>query len=131
MSNIPIGIKGEKSVAVIIENTALAMGSGTLRVFATPAMIALIEGCCAESVEDYLPEGITSVGTKIDVEHLAASPLGAGIYCKSTLTAVDGRKLDFSVEVYDNAGLIGRGTHTRFTVDAQRFLDKAYAKLNK
>jgi predicted thioesterase len=125
---ITTGITGEKSVAVKIENTALAMGSGTLRVFATPAMIALIEGCCAESVEDMLPQGITTVGTKVEVEHLAASPIGASILCKSRLTAYDGRRLDFEVEVFDNAGLIGKGTHTRFTVNAQRFVDKAYSK---
>ena len=125
---ITTGITSEKSVAVKIENTALAMGSGTLRVFATPAMVALIEGCCAESVEDILPQGITTVGTKVEVEHLAASPLGASILCKSKLTAYDGRRLDFEVEVFDNAGLIGKGTHTRFTVDAQRFIDKAYSK---
>lgn len=125
---ITTGITGEKSVAVKIENTALAMGSGTLRVFATPAMIALIEGCCAESVEDMLPQGITTVGTKVEVEHLAASPIGASILCKSKLIAYDGRRLDFEVEVFDNAGLIGKGTHTRFTVDSKRFIDKAYSK---
>lgn len=128
MSEITIGLTNEKSVAVKIENTALAMGSGTLRVFATPAMIALIEGCCAESVEDMLPQGITTVGAKVEVEHLAASPLGASILCKSKLIAFDGRKLDFEAEVFDNAGLIGRAKHTRFTVDAQRFTEKAYGK---
>ncbi len=131
MSKITIGLTNEKSVAVTMENTAIAMGSGTLRVLATPSMIALCEACCAESVEGLLGEGITSVGTKVDVEHLAASPIGASVLCKSKLTAFDGRKLDFEVEVYDNAGLIGKGTHTRFTVDAQRFLDKTYAKLKK
>ena len=129
MSPLSPGVTGEKSVAVTIENTALAMGSGTLRVFATPAMIALIEGCCAESVEDYLPEGMTSVGTNINVAHVAASPLGASIFCKSRLVAVDGRRLDFETEVYDNAGLIGKGKHTRFTVDAEKFFAKTYAKL--
>lgn len=131
MPNLSPGIKGEKSVAVTIENTALAMGSGTLRVFATPAMIALIEGCCAESVEDLLGEGITSVGTKVEIEHLAATPLGVSVLCRSKLAAVDGRRLDFEVEVFDNAGLIGKGTHTRFTVDAEKFISKTYAKLNK
>ena len=128
MSEIKVGIKGEKSVAVTIENTAFAMGSGTLRVFATPAMIALCEGCCAESVEDLLDEGITSVGTKIEIEHLAASPIGASILCKSKLVAVDGRRLDFEVEVYDVKQLIGKGRHTRFTVNAEKFLAKAYGK---
>ena len=131
MSELTIGLTNEKSVAVTIENTAIAMGSGTLRVFATPSMIALIEGCCAESVEDRLGEGITSVGTKVEVEHLAASPIGASILCKSKLVACDGRRLDFEVEVFDNNGLIGKGTHTRFTVDAEKFVNKTYVKLNK
>lgn len=131
MSELTIGLTNEKSVAVTIENTAIAMGSGTLRVFATPSMIALIEGCCAESVEDRLGEGITSVGTKVEVEHLAASPIGASILCKSKLVACDGRRLDFEVEVFDNNGLIGKGKHTRFTVDAEKFVNKTYSKLNK
>ncbi|MBQ3284882.1 MAG: thioesterase family protein [Ruminococcus sp.] len=123
------GITNEKSVAVTLANTALAMGSGTLRVFATPAMIALCEGCCAESIEDLLDEGMTSVGIKVDIEHIAASPLGASILCKSRLITVDGRRLDFEVEVYDNADLIGKGRHTRFIVDADRFVNKTYSKL--
>ena len=129
MPTISPGITNEKSVAVTIENTAIAMGSGTLRVFATPAMIALCEACCAESVEDLLDEGVTSVGVRIDAEHIAASPLGASILCKSKLVAVDGRRLDFEFEVYDNAGLIGKGKHSRFTVDADKFVSKTYAKL--
>ena len=131
MNKIKIGVTGEKSTVVVMENTALAMGSGTLRVFATPAMIALIEGCCAESVEDLLDEGITSVGTQVNIEHLSASPVGAGIVCRSVLNAFDGRRLDFDVEVHDNAGLIGKGTHTRYTVKADSFVNKTYAKLNK
>ena len=131
MSEITIGLTNEKSVAVTIENTAISMGSGTLRVFATPAMIALCEGCCAESIEDLLGEGMTSVGTKVDIEHLAASPIGASILCKSRIVSVDGRRLDFEVEVYDNVGLIGKGKHTRFIVDAEKFVNKTYAKLNK
>lgn len=131
MSEITIGLTNEKSVAVTIENTAVSMGSGTLRVFATPAMIALCEGCCAETVEDLLGEGMTSVGTKVDIEHLAASPIGASILCKSKIVAVDGRRLDFEVEVHDNVGLIGKGRHTRFIVDAEKFVNKTYAKLNK
>ena len=125
------GVTGEKSCAVTIDRTALAMGSGTLRVFATPAMIALCEGCCAESVEELLDEGMTSVGTRIDVEHLAASPMGASILCKSKLVAVDGKRLDFEMEVFDNAGLIGKGVHTRYIVDAEKFFAKTYAKLKK
>lgn len=131
MEQIKIGITGEKSTAVTEDSTAVAIGSGTLRVFATPAMIALCEACCAESVEDLLDEGITSVGTHLDIEHLSATPVGAGVVCKSVLTAFDGRRLDFTVEVYDTAGLIGKGTHTRYTVKADSFMKKAEAKLNK
>ena len=130
-NKLAAGIKGEKSIAVTIADTALAMGSGTLRVFATPAMIALVEGCCAESVEDLLDEGITTVGTKVDIEHISASPVGAGIVCRSVLTAFDGRRLDFAVEVFDNAGLIGKGIHTRFTVKADSFFRKTNSKLIK
>lgn len=129
--NITPGITGEKSVAVTLQNTAVAMGSGDLRVFATPAMIALIEGCCAESIEDELDEGITTVGAAVNVVHVSASPVGAGIVCKSKLDAFDGRRLDFSVEVFDNTGMIGRGTHTRFTVNSDSFQKKANAKLEK
>ena len=129
MPQLSPGITNEKSVAVTLANTALAMGSGTLRVFATPAMIALCEGCCAESVEDLLDDGMTSVGTKVEIEHLAASPLGSSILCKSRLVSVDGRRLDFEVEVFDNVGLIGKGEHTRFIVDAERFVNKTYSKI--
>ena len=129
MPNITPGITGEKSIAVTIENTALAMGSGTLRVLATPAMIALVEGCCAESVEDMLDEGLTTVGTNVNAAHIAASPLGVSILCKSRLVAVDGRRLDFEAEVYDSKELIGKAKHTRFIVDAEKFLNKTYAKV--
>jgi len=129
MSELTVGITGEKSVAVTIENTALAMGSGTLRVLATPAMIALIEGCCAESVEDMLDEGMTTVGTNVNAAHIAASPLGVSILCKSRLVAVDGRRLDFEAEVYDSRELIGKAKHTRFIVDAEKFLNKTYTKV--
>ena len=131
MSEITVGLTNEKSVAVTIANTAIAMGSGALRVFATPAMIALIEGCCADSIEDELEDGMTSVGTHLDIEHLSASPIGASVLCRSRLVSIDGRKLDFEAEVYDNAGLIGKGTHTRFIVDADKFFKKTYDKLKK
>ena len=125
------GLKGTVETLVVPENTAKTYNSGLLEVFATPAMIALCENTCAMIVENLLDDGITSVGTRIDIEHLSASPIGAEITCKATLTAFDGRRLDYSVEVYDNAGLIGKGAHTRFTVIADSFLKKANAKLNQ
>lgn len=124
-----IGLKNEKRNVVTEENTAQRLGSGTLKVYATPAMIALIESCCTESVENLLGKGITSVGTRLDVEHISASPIGAEITCQSTLKEFDGRKMIFLVEVFDNTGLIGKGTHERFTVKSEKFLEKAYNKL--
>ena len=118
-------------MAVVMTNTALAMGSGELRVLATPAMIALMEGCCAESVEDLLNEGITTVGSHINVEHLSPTPVGVGVVCKSRLTAAEGRRLDFEVEVFDSAGLIGKGSHTRYMVGSDSFMDKANKKIRK
>lgn len=132
MSEIKAGIKGEKSDIVTMKNTAIAMGSGELRVYATPALVALVEGCCAESVEEYLEEGVSStVGSEVHIEHLSPSPVGSGIVCKSVLTEADGRKLSFTAKVYDNAGLIGRGTHTRYIINDERFLQKANDKLQK
>ena len=128
-NTIKEGLTNEKTLTVDESNTAERIGSGTLKVFATPAMIALIEGCCAESVEELLDDGITSVGTAISVEHLAASPVGAEITCRSKLLSFDGRKLEFSCEVWDDKELIGKAEHTRFTVKADRFLNKAYDKL--
>ena len=125
------GIEKEIKITVTEDLTALKMGSGSLEVYATPAMVALMEQAAAESVEELLGEGKTSVGTKMEVEHLAATPLGMKVTCRSTLTAVDNRKLTFAVEAYDEAGLIGKAHHERFVIDTQRFLEKTYGKLKK
>ena len=123
------GIKGRSETIVATDNTALAMGSGTLEVFATPAMCALMEGCCAESIEPYLEEGQTSVGTALDIKHLSASPVGIKVWAASEVTDVDRKAVTFSVEAFDETGKIGEGTHSRFIVEADRFLDKAQSKL--
>ena len=125
------GLKNEISLVVSELLTAKAMGSGVLDVYATPAMIALMEQTAAESVEMLLEEGCTTVGTKISVEHLAATPVGMRVYCKSELVAVEGRKLVFSVEVYDESGLIGKGDHERFIILSERFMEKTNGKLKK
>ncbi len=126
-----IGTKHEVTVRVTQELSAKEMGSGTLEVYATPAMVALMEQTAAESVENLLEEGKTSVGTKIEVEHLAATPIGMEVTCKSELTAFENRKLVFSLEAYDEAGLIGKAYHERFIIDQERFLEKTYGKLKK
>lgn len=122
------GIKGSAKTMVTEENTASAMGSGSLEVFATPAMVALMEECSWKVVLPYLEEGQGTVGTGLEIQHLSATPLGMEVTCQSTLTEVDGRKLTFEVEAYDAAGLIGKGTHQRFIVDNARFQAKANAK---
>lgn len=113
---LKIGIVGTQEKVVTEELSARALGSGTLAVFATPAMIALMEETAWKSVQGYLQEGEGSVGISINVRHLAATPLGMRVRCESELTEVDGRRLTFSVKVYDERGLIGEGTHERFVI---------------
>lgn len=122
------GIKGEKSVVVEAANSAKVMKSGTLDVFATPAMVALMEQAAYTSVQDELEEGQGTVGTRMDVSHISATPLGQTVTAKSELTAIDRRKLTFLVEAYDEKGKIGEGTHERFIVDNKSFQEKADQK---
>ncbi len=128
---LKIGITGREEVLVTADNTAEAMGSGTLPVFATPAMIALMEKTAYKSVADFLEEGCGSVGTLLSVKHTAATPLGMKVTCESILTEIDGRRLVFSVRAYDEVGLIGEGTHERFIVQNEKFLQKTNAKKQK
>lgn len=123
------GIKGKLESIVTKENTAKAMGSGELDVYATPAMIALMEETAYKSVSSELEEGSGSVGTLMNVKHVAASPVGMKIICQSELESVEGRKLTFKVEAYDEVGLIGEGTHERFIIVNNRFQEKADKKL--
>ncbi len=126
-----LGISNEKKIIVTRSLTAKAMGSGDLEVFATPAMIALMEGCAAESVSDYLDEGETTVGVSIQVKHLAATPIAMQVICESVLKEMDGRRLCFELKVQDESGLIGTGVHERYIVNGDRFLEKTYQKLEK
>ena len=112
---LTVGIHGEQSQLVTPENTARAMGSGTLDVFATPALVALDEGC-------------GSVGTKLELEHTAPTPVGMTVTCESELTAVEGRKLVFHVTLHDEKSPVGGGTHERFIVNDAKFAAKAEAK---
>ena len=125
------GIEGRKDIVVTPEKTAKTVGSGLLEVFATPAMIALMEETASESVAPALAEGSTTVGTLVNVAHVAATPVSAPVWCETELIEVEGRKLTFSVKAYDNAGLIGEGTHERFIVFSEKFMAKTNAKLEK
>ena len=123
------GIKGIKEITVTQDKTAKAMGSGTLDVFATPAMIALMENTAYESVASELEPGSGTVGTALNVRHVSASPVGMKIKCDSELIGIEGRKLIFSVEASDEKGLIGKGTHERFIVENDKFQEKTDKKL--
>lgn len=125
------GIKGKKELMVTKENTAKVMGSGTLDVFATPAMIALMEETAWTSVQNELEEGSGTVGTAMNVKHVSATPVGMNVTCETELVKVEGRALTFSVKAYDEAGLIGEGEHERFIVYNEKFQSKADAKLTK
>jgi len=125
---LEIGIKSAQSVEVTDVNTAAAMGSGDLPVFATPAMIALIEKTASESLIPYLDIGTSTVGTHLDIAHSAATPVGMTVVCETELTEIDRRRLVFKVRVYDSKGDIGSGTHERFVVDAAKFMQKAELK---
>ena len=128
MSELSLGLKGHAETVVTEQNTAAAMGSGLLPVFATPAMLALMENAAAGSVQPYLPEGQGTVGTRLEVSHLAATPIGLTVRAESELMEIDRRRLVFSAEVWDEAGKIGEGTHERFIVDSEKFLAKADAR---
>ena len=119
-----IGLKYESQAVVSEANTAATLGSGDMAVFATPAMVALMENAAMLAVKESLPEGSATVGTQMNTSHIKASPLGATITASAELTAVDGRRLTFAVKAWDENGIIGEGEHTRFVVDRERFLSK-------
>ncbi len=118
------GLKYQSCVAVSSDNTALRLGSGDMEVFATPAMIALMENAAMNAVAPALEEGTTTVGTMMRSSHVKASALGATITAEAELISVDGRRLTFAVRAWDEKGVIGEGEHERFIVDKQRFLAK-------
>lgn len=128
---IEIGIIGEGETAVTDKNTAESMASGALPVFATPAMIFLIEKTAAESVHRILPSGKSTVGTLLNVKHTAPSPIGSKIYCRTELVEIDRSRMVFSVKVWDEAGETGSGIHERFIVDNEDFLKKADSRLGR
>lgn len=126
---IEVGIKGLAETIVEQEDTAKVVGSGDLLVYATPCMVALMEGAACESIAPFLSEGESSVGISMNVAHSSATPVGMEVRAESEVTAVEGRKVSFQIIAYDEAGEIGRAEHERFIVKAERFLEKTYDKL--
>lgn len=127
--------KNQKSVKVMGKVTrdklACSVGSGSAEVYATPMVVALMENSACKLAQELVPEGCTTVGTKISIEHLSATAEGAEVYAVATLTESDGRRFEFTVEAYDNAGLIAKGTHQRFSVKTEKFMAKAKARLEE
>lgn len=126
---LTVGIKGTAETLVEKADTAREVGSGELLVYATPCMVAMMEGAACQSVAPYLAEGESTVGTKMNVEHISATPVGMEVRAESVVTALEGRKITFEIHVFDEAGEIGRAVHERVIIKTDRFLEKTYDKL--
>ena len=126
---ITVGMKGIVESAVEREDTAQEVGSGSLLVYATPCMVALMEGAACEAIAGALAEGQTTVGTALNIEHISATPVGLEVRAEATVTNVAGKVITFEVHAFDEAGEIGRGSHTRVVINSQKFLEKTYSKL--
>ncbi len=126
---ITVGMKGIAESCVEREDTAQIVGSGDLLVYATPCMVALMEGAACEAIADALSDSQTSVGTMLSIEHSSATPVGLEVRAEAEVTAVEGKVITFEVKAFDEAGEIGHGIHKRVIVNTQKFLEKAYDKL--
>ena len=126
---ILVGMKATVDALVEREDTAAEVGSGSLLVYATPCMAALMEGAACEAIASGLAEDETSVGIELNLQHTAATPVGMEVRAEAEVTTVDGKIITFTITAYDEAGQIGKAEHKRAVVNAQRFLDKTYSKL--
>ena len=127
--SIEVGLRGSAEEIVSAKNTAQAACSGALAVYGTPFMSALMEKAAWTSLAPFLAPGESTVGTKLSISHLSATPVGMKVRAESEVTLVDGRRVELKVAAYDEKGLIGQGTHERFIVQDERFLAKAARKL--
>jgi len=127
-SLVPGACSGEAERVVIDEWAAPSMGSGTVPVLATPALVALMEQAAVRALEGRLPPGQTSVGVRIDVRHLAATPPGMRVRAQATLVAAEGRRLTFQIEAWDDVEKVGEAVHERVLVDTERFMERVRAK---
>lgn len=124
-----LGASYEINITVTEADTAMALGSGTLDVLATPKMVALMEHCAYKAIESYLEAGQGSVGTYLDIKHLSATPLGMKVWARAEVTQLDGRRVVFNVTAWDEKGSIGEGKHERFIINNEKFVAKTNAKL--
>jgi predicted thioesterase len=126
---ITVGMKAEVTTLVEREDTAKEVGSGDLLVYATPCMVALMEGAACEAIADALSETQTTVGTALNIEHISATPVGLEVRAEAEVTAVEGKVITVELHAFDESGEIGKGTHKRCIVNSQKFLEKTYNKL--
>lgn len=131
LAKLKAGLEGHAEIVVGDEHTAPRIGSGRVRVLATPVMINLMEAAALDACENLIPEGHQSLGTRLDVRHIAATPVGMRVRATARLLSVDGRTLEFHVEAHDEKDLIGDGTHTRLVVNVARFDQRVQAKLTR
>jgi fluoroacetyl-CoA thioesterase len=131
LSKLTPGLEGHAEIVVGEQHTAPRIGSGRVRVLATPVMINLMEAAALDAAENLIPVGHQSLGTRLDVRHIAATPVGMRVRATARLVAVDGRTLEFRVEAHDEKDLIGDGTHTRLVVNVERFDQRVQKKLAK
>ncbi len=123
--------KGRFEMMVDASNTARTMGSGSLEVLATPAMVAMMEHAACNALEGKLEEGLTTVGIEMNVAHTSASPVGMKVWAEAVLTETDGRQFVFDIQAYDEAGVIGKAQHKRASVKIEKFIKKTQEKLNQ
>lgn len=128
MTELTIGLNAEINRIVTEADTAAKWGSGLVPVFGTPSLVGLMEAAAVKALEGYLPEGQTTVGGRIDVRHLAATPVGMQVRARAELTSVDGKKLTFQIEAWDEVEKIGEALHERFVIDTEKFIARTQTK---
>ncbi len=129
--DIKPGLKGEASMEVRVGNTAVEVGSGSVPVFATPMLVAIMENAAINAIKDHLPQGTSSVGTKVECRHMAATPIGMTVTARAELVEVDRKRLLFKVEAFDNEEKVGEGEHERFLIDLEKFLGRSAEKKDR
>jgi len=130
LSELTIGLNSEISLTVDESDTAAKWGSGLVPVFGTPSLVGLMEASAVKALEGHLPDGQTTVGGHIDVRHLAATPVGMQVRARAELISIEGRKLTFRIEAWDDVEKIGEAVHERFVIDKQKFIARAHEKAN-
>ncbi len=129
--NLKLGLSAEVSKKVEESDTARTFGSGGVDALASPIMFGMMETAALNATARELPEGFSTVGIRLDVRHLAATPVGMNVRAEAKLVEIDGKKLTFDVEAYDDVELVGKGIHVRYIVDFDKFVEKSLSKLDK